>query len=247
MKKIIIVQCQLNTYFSGTKNIERSGNETNEGWIKYRIELFKNYCLKSMKAQTNQWFKFLLRCRPETIPFIKKEMGVLPENIIIVNNRELDNKIIELAKGYEFLYLARVDSDDMWEKHFIDLLHNYSHRPETEVLINQNCYNYDIKSGRLSSFFYRSPQSYVLIYDPEGYTKGKRHYLKRGHGGAILLKHEIINGFNYMDTVHDKNILSIFHPGNWDKWSEIEDKEKIKEILEDFGIINNKEISNGAV
>ena len=146
MKKKIIVRSQLNTYFQGTRNIVRGRNEQNEEWIKCRINLFKNYCLKSMKAQTNQWFSFMLMCREETIPFITKEMGKLPENIIIVGRKQGRNKIIELSKGYEILYLARVDSDDMWEKYFIDRMHNYNHKSETEVLINQGCYNYDIKS-----------------------------------------------------------------------------------------------------
>lgn len=241
MNKKVIIQSQLNTYFQGTKNAGRSRNEQNEEWIKCRINIFKNYCLKSMKAQTNQWFDFILTCREETMPFINKEMGELPENIIIVGKKQSRNKIIELSKGYEILYLARVDSDDMWEKHFVDLLHNHNHKPETKVLINQNCYNYDIESGRMASFFYKSPQSYVLIYKPEEYAKGKNHYLRRGHGGAILLEHEIIAGFNYMDTIHGKNILSIFHPATWENWTEIKDKDDIKNILKDFGLTEGEQ------
>jgi len=236
MNKKIVIKSQLNTYFQTTKNIERKKNEMDEDWIKFRIKLFKDYCLKSMMAQTNQWFDLLLACRRETVTFIKKEMGELPDNIGIISGGEFDNRVNELSKGYDILYLVRVDSDDMWERHFIDLLHNYTHKPETEVLINQNCYNYDIESGRLASFFYESPQSYVLIYKPEEYAKGKRYYLKRGHGGAILRKHEIIKGFNYMDTVHGKNIVSVFHPGTWQQWKEIEDRDDIKNILKEFGI-----------
>lgn len=241
MNKKIIIQSQLNTYFQGTKNAGRSRNEINEDWIKCRINLFKDYCLKSMKAQTNQWFSFILICREETIPFVTKEMGELPENIIIVGRKQGRNKIIELSKGYDTLYLVRVDSDDMWQRHFIDLLHNYNHSPETEVLINQNCYNYDIESGRLASFFYKSPQSYVLVYKSEEYAMGKKHHLLRGHGGAILLKHEIIAGFNYMDTVHGKNIVSVFHPMTWNKWKEIEDKNDIRSILREFGLIEEEQ------
>jgi len=233
MNKKIIIQSGFNVM--GTNKV----NELNEEWLKYRIMLFKGYCLKSLKAQTNQWFTFLLRCRDETIPFIKKEMGdVLPENVLIVGVAEFHKRIEELTKGYEYFYLVRVDSDDMYEKNFVDLLHNYSPKPETEILINQYCYNYEIKSGRLASFFYKSPQSYVLIYKPEEYVKGKRYYLKGGHGGAILLKHEFLSGTNYMDTVHKTNSCSIFHPPNWDKWEEIEDKEEIKKILSNFGVEN---------
>lgn len=242
MNKKIVIKSQLNTYFQTAHNIERDKNELDEDWIKFRIKLFKDYCLKSMKAQTNQLFNLLLACRRETVPFIKKEMGELPDNINITSGGEFDNEVNELSKGHDVLYLVRVDSDDMWEKHFIELLHNYIHKPETEVLINQYCYNYDINSGRLASFFYKSPQSYVLVYKPEEYARGKRHRLLRGHGGAILKKYEIIPGFNYMDTVHGKNIVSIFHPMTWDQWKEIEDKDDIKNILERFGLPGEKEL-----
>jgi len=244
MSKKIIIKSRLNTYFQTTTNMERKGNEMDEDWIRFRIKLFKDYCLRSMIAQMNQSFNLLLTCRGETITFVKKEMGELPENISIISSEEFDNKVNELSKGYDFLYLVRVDSDDMWERHFINLLHDYIPKLETEVLINQNCYNYDISSGRLASFFYKSPQSYVLIYKPEEYAKGKRHYLKRGHGGAILRKHEIIPGFNYMDTVHGKNIVSTFHPGSWQQWEEIEDKDDIKNILADFGISKKEELKD---
>ena len=230
MKKKIIIQCAFNVL---NHNDEK---ELNEDWLKYRVGLFKDYCLKSLEAQTNQWFTALIRCRDETIPFIKGEMGTLPENVLIVGVAEHNEKIEELTEGYNMLYLVRVDSDDMWEKNFIDMLHNYTPKPETEMLINQCCYNYDIKSGRIASFFYTSPQSYVQIYKREEYMKGKRYRLKNGHGGAILLKHEIIAGINYMDTVHKTNTISIFHPPNYNQWKEIEDKDDIKEILKDFGI-----------
>jgi len=235
MDKKIIIFSKLNTYFN-KNNSKRYQNEINEDWLKYRIDLFKNYCLKSIINQTNQYFTFLLQCRQETMPFIQKTMGDLPENILLINPTDFHKKIYELSQDYQYLYLARVDSDDMWIKYFVDTLHNYYHKKETEILINQKCYNYDIYSGRLASFFYKSPQSYVMIYKPEEYKKGFRYTLKRGHGGAILLNHEILEGYNYMDTVHNENILKVFKQNNWENWEEIKDSEKIKSILREFGI-----------
>lgn len=230
MKKKIIIQCAFNVL----NHVDEK--ELNEDWLKYRVDLFKSYCLKSLKAQTNQWFTALIFCRDETISFIRGEMGTLPANVILVGVEEHKKKINELIEGHDMLYLVRVDSDDMWEKNFVDMLHNYTPKPETEILINQNCYNYEISTGRMASFFYISPQSYVQIYEREEYMGGRRYHLKGGHGGAILLKHEILPGANYMDTVHKTNTLSTFHPRNWDNWKEIEDKSDIEEILKDFGI-----------
>lgn len=233
MNKIVIIQIPFNVQGFNKEN------ETNEKWIRYRLMLFVNYNLKSLKAQTNQHFTAILRCRDETIPQVKKEIGAkLPENILIAGVEEYKRKIEELIEDYSYLYLVRMDSDDLYVKYFVDTIQNYSPNPETEVLISQNCYTYDINQDRLAYFFYHSPQSYILIYKTIDYNRGKRYYLKNGHGGAFLLKHELIPGVNYMDTVHQRNDSSYFEGGIGGKknWREIKDKKVIKEILDIFGI-----------
>ena len=229
MNKKIIIESAFNVWGFNIKN------ELNKKWIKYRLRIFADYGLRSLKAQTNQYFTFFLRCRDETIPLIKEEIGeILPENVLIVNEEEYEQGIKELIEDYNYLYLARMDSDDMWVRTFINMLHNYNPKSETEILISLNCYNYEINQKRLASFHHHSPQSYVLIYKTIEYLRGKRYHLKGGHAGAIKLKHELLPGINYMDTIHDNNIISVFKMMK--EWKEIKDKDKIKEILKEFGL-----------
>jgi hypothetical protein len=240
MNKKVIIQMPLNTYIGGKKNSE---NETNEEWIKYRIMLFTGYCLKSLKAQSNQNFTALIKCREETIPFIKKEMGELPDNVLIVGVVEYEQKIKDLIKGHENLYLVRVDSDDMWKKDFIEWLHNYTPKPETELLLNQYCYNYDIYEDRLAFYFLISPQSYVLLYKVSEYLEGKRYSLPGGHRSAIIKIHEIIPGANYLDTIHKVNICSHFlGHGGFKEWREIKEEGEKRSILEEFGLYGKEYI-----
>ena len=233
MNKKVIIQIPFNVQGFNKKN------ELDDKWIRYRLMLFVNYNLKSLKAQTNQHFTALLRCRDETIPRIKELISKeLPENVQIVRVQEYKEKVKELIKDYNYLYLVRMDSDDLYVNAFVDTIQNYSPNPETEVLISQDCYTYDINQKRLAYFFYHSPQSYVLIYKTIEYNRGKRYYLKNGHGGAWLLKHELILGVNYMDTVHQRNDSSYFEgkTGGKKRWCEIQIKEDIAEILNNFGI-----------
>lgn len=229
MNKKIIIQSAFNTM--GFKKED----ELNEEWIKYRLKIFANYTLKSIKIQTNQYFTFLFRCRNETIPLIRKEIGgSLPGNVLIIDELEYDLKVKELIKDFNYLFLVRLSSDDMYIKTFIDMLHNYNPKLETEILINQNCYNYEVNEKRLASFFHLSPQCYVLIYKTIDYLRGKRHSMKQGHADAILLKHELLSGINYMDTVHNKNIISVFKM--MDNWKEIKSQDNINKILKEFGL-----------
>ena len=237
MNKKVIIQIPFNVQGFNKKN------ELDDKWIRYRLMLFVNYNLKSLKAQTNQHFTAILRCRNETIPRIKELIEKdLPENVLIAGIMEYKKKIIELIEGYNYLYLVRMDSDDLYIKTFVDTIQNYSPKPDTEVLISQNCYTYDIIQKRLAYFFYNSPQSFVLIYKTIDYERGKRYFLKNGHGGAILLKYKLIPGVNYMDTVHGRNDSSYFKAGKGGKkkWHEIEDKADIREILSEFGIYTEK-------
>jgi hypothetical protein len=235
MNKIIIIQSPFNCAGFNKEN------EVNEEWIKNRLKVFIDYTLNSLKAQTNQWFTLLLRCREETIPFIKKETeGLLPDNVIIVGKFEYEQKIKDLIKDYNYLYLVRVDSDDLWINTFIDTLHNYTPKPETELLLNQYGYNYDIVQDRMISFYHSSPQSYVLIYRVKEYLEGKRHILSGGHWAAHTKIHEVITGYNYMDTVHGQNTSSTFESFKGQR-VEIKGKDK-EEILAEFGIYKKENI-----
>lgn len=232
MNKKIIIQIPFNI------QCFNPANEINEEWIKYRLRIFADFTLKGLITQTNQYFTALFRCRDETISFIKKEIGnSFPKNILIVGINEYKEQIMELIKDYDYLYLVRLDSDDIYIKTFIDTLQNHPTKIGTEILINQNLYRYDINQKRLVSYFNISPSSYCEIYKTEEYTKGKRYYLKGGHEGAILLKHELISGINYLVTIHEKNNQSIFAIASiFKEWEEIEKEDEIKEILKEFGL-----------
>lgn len=237
MDKKIIFESRFNTYFIGhtdkTKKYNDS-NETKKEWLDFRAELTKKYCIPSLVNQTNQNFMAYFYCRIETIDYLKNIFGELPQNIKLIITGGLPEQLGDIEEKY--LYSVRVDSDDMWEKNIVEKLHNYNHKIDTEVLINQWCYNYDIYNNRLARFFYPSPQSYVLVYNSKEYLEGKRHKLERGHMGAIKLKHEILEGANYMDTIHGTNICSRFDSNTWQQFKEFTNIEEKREILEKFGV-----------
>jgi len=238
MNKKIIIQIPFNVQGFNKEN------ELNEQWIKYRLSIFKAYCLKSLINQTNQFFTAMLRVRNETLSLVQSELkNKLPNNVwVVANNFQVSiRKCIDI-NDYHYLYLARLDSDDCYDKNYIDLLHNYPILKNTEVLISQNCYDYDAVQKRLVSFWYKSPQSYVLIYDTKKYREGLRYTLKNGHGGAIKLKHELLDGYNYLNVIHKKNNECSFHdtdtPGR-KGIKEIKNSSNKRKILKGFGIEAN--------
>lgn len=227
MKKKIIIISSLNTMNFKKKRLEKE-------WIDYRIDIFMKFTMKSLKQQTNQDFQAFILYEKESEVILKEALAKyekLPDNIQFTTLKE-SKQIADNIRGYDFLYLVRIDSDDMYHKSYIQKLHDYMPKEETQVLINQNGYLYDSLNHRLSKYYNESPSPYTLIYKTKDYLANFRYKLQGGHPGAIKLPHEIMDGINFVVTVHAQNTSTQFRPKN--HAGAITDPIKVNQILEDY-------------
>ncbi|WP_134699053.1 glycosyltransferase [Ammoniphilus sp. YIM 78166] len=202
-------------------------------WIDYRMSIFMKYTCKSFKAQTNQDFIALIKYDPQSDKHIQESLNQydkLPANIQFIKAEEFDDHVAEHAIGSDFLYLVRLDSDDMYHRTFVQQLHDAVPKEKTLVLICSKGYKYDCTNQLLSIDPRKSPPFYTLIYKTEEYLKGVRYLLKGGHPGAIKLPHEYMPKQNYVYIIHNRNIRGTF---NQDKVIE-DNPEKIKRLLKRF-------------
>lgn len=204
-------------------------------WIDYRMKIFMLYTLKSLKQQTNQNFLQLLKYDPQSEEQIQKSLSQydkLPANIRFVRySDEYKQEFINYIQGSRQFYLTRLDSDNLYQHEFIEQLHQYQPNENTEVLINQHGYIYDVTSKRLAHFYHFSPSFYSLIYNTDDYLNGKR-YTFRSHRNAIKLKHELLPAGNFMVLVHNNNVLYVFDISTRKKI--IDDPQEISEVLKRF-------------
>ena len=210
-------------------------NKEREEWIKYRMKIFMTYTANSFMRQTNQDFVYFINYDQEAKECVLNELkrySKLPNNIVFTDNYM--EEIKKLIVDYEYLYFVRIDSDDMYQKDYIQKLHDYIPKKETQVLISQNGYIYDIYDGRLGKWSYQSPPFFTFIYKTSDFLKGFRYFLKEGHKSAISLPHEILEGNNFMVIVHDKNTVTIFD-SSFCK-GEIVDRAEKEAIIEDFAL-----------
>lgn len=219
--------------------IEFNSRETSvsrkKDWIDYRMSIFNDFTLQSLRKQTNQDFIALIRYRSSTKGLIDDALSNYPphpSNIIFIGKKKYDNAIKEHAKGYEHLYLVRLDCDDMYHKSFIQQLHDYKPKKNTKALINQKGYVYDYINNRIGNWYYNSPPFYTLIYKTKNYIAGERIPIPSGHCTVIKNPHEIINKINYTVVVHEKNTLNKFD--NHRVGNIITDKKRVNEILSNF-------------
>ncbi|WP_099191486.1 sulfotransferase family 2 domain-containing protein [Tepidibacter mesophilus] len=223
-------------------------------WIDYRINIFMNYTLKSLKNQTNQNFNAYIRYEPSTEDLIKQAISKyqpLPNNIHFVTTYEYNNMVFKIIRGYKFLYEITMSSDDMYHKSFIQQMFDYTPKPNTKILICQNGYIYDSIQKRIAPYFNHSSSFNCLIYSVMDYLNGKRHPMD-GFESAIKLPHEILKDPNYINHSHQNNVAFDFNLETeiWPKidgdvWvnnkgylalmgPEIKDQDKINMILKEF-------------
>ncbi|MGL5692939.1 MAG: glycosyltransferase [Peptostreptococcaceae bacterium] len=227
-EKVVIVEIEFNT--------ERQANYTrrlSKEWIKYRINIFMNYTLQSLINQTNQSFYCFMYYDEKTEDIVKEEIErypKLPSNIII--SSKSSEAMYPYISEYSKLYLVKVDCDDMYHPSYIQQMVDYKEKTGTQVLANKNGYVYDIFNDKLGEWPHKSSPFYTLIYDVESFISGYRHPLKGGHTGILSLSYEYIEKYNYVVTIHDKNVLNTFERHSI---RVIEEDEKDK-IIKDFNI-----------
>lgn len=237
MNRCIVITTTFNVF---NWNIAQITDE----WIHYRMSIYMKYTLRSLIKQTNQNFISFVQYSDQSESLVKQALacfGKLPGNVAFVRQSEWGKKMKDHIKSYDELFVVRLDSDDMYHKSFVQQLHDCKPKQETEVIINQEGYVYDVASHSLLFEHHFSPPFYTLIYNTKQYLNGKRIKLPGGHAGAVQLPHELIRKKNYVRIVHEKNTLQKFVMHNkklgdlrWYSDKCEEDPKKVTDILADF-------------
>ncbi|MDH4620218.1 glycosyltransferase [Brevibacillus sp. AY1] len=209
-------------------------------WIKKRMKIFMKYTRRSLQRQTNQDFVALVEYEDRTRKKINRQLrkySKLPKNIRFVPKSSYQKSIMKRLKGYRYLYLVRLDSDDLYRRSYIHQLKKHRIRKGTSAIINQHGYMYDSKKRRIAPMYAKSPAFYTLIYKVKDYKKGKRYRLRGGHPAVIRLRHEKLRRRNYVHIIHSGNTTSKFRSKRnkiINKKRTVKNRRKVKKILSAF-------------
>ena len=203
-----------NPFWPGFKDVYNDSKKLSQTkeWIEYRIEIFNKYTLRSLKNQTNQNFKCIMRYTRETEELVFNALSKydkLPDNVIFTPDG--DETIYSLIQGYDYMYHIRIDSDNMFSKDYIDILYKTPYYEELECILCQKGYMYEIEGDRLASMEHGSPSFYALVYTVDDFYFGFRHNTEPDHWGAASLTHEAIDTHCYLVVVHEKNVSNSFN------------------------------------
>lgn len=196
-------------------------------WIDYRMDIFMKYTCRSLKNQTNQNFICFIAYDKESETLIKSALGryeKLPNNIRFTTDMKSDT-INEIKKGCDYVYMIRLDSDNMYHPDFIKKLFAIDVSSDTKAILCQNGYVYNVPTNEIAEFYRESPSFYVLLYKPEDYINEKYYKIKGGHMGVIDLNPTILDGYNFVVVVHESNVSNNFKKTFYQRLI-VDDKEK---------------------
>lgn len=182
-------------------------------WIDYRIGIFMNYTGKCFMNQTNQNFLCIIRYNEPSRNLIidaLSKYNSLPSNIMFVTNEEASTIIDNAVNENELLYHVNIDSDNMYETHFIEQVDNYIYEDGIECLLCHDGYIYDTITDRLAKINHYSPSLYVYIYNKETYKQYFKERLFEPHGNAEFHKNVSMEGRTYMLVTHENNLDNQF-------------------------------------
>lgn len=236
-KKIII---SMNLNSMSLNDVPRLSKE----WLEYRIDIFMKYTYKSLINQTNQNFLAIINYdvkSHDTIKNILSKYKKLQSNIIFTPAKSIikkegfceNNLVNRYIKGYDYLYLVTLDTDNMYHPSFVDKLINLKVNPKTQCVISQRGYVYDTIDNNLGVWISISPSFYTLIYKSSDFLNGVRYEIP-SHASAYTLIHEYIKDPTFLVTIHESNARSKFKMYNLS--TVITDLNMKKSILKGFNI-----------
>lgn len=236
-KKIII-----NSTLNVNPRLKEDTQRLTKEWIDKRIDIFYDYTLKSLKAQTNQNFTCYLRYDDTTEAFVLDALDKhekLPDNVKFIQTTKYDEQLAKELKNYEFAYFIRLDSDDMYHKTYVQQMFDYNPQKTTVALINRNGFIYDSINKQVAKCYCKAVTFYTFIYKVKDYLQGNvfnadstdvdnEQYI------ALRVPHEFITKRNYLWHTHSANTVTKFE--NWFTFTteRTDNPYIVNEILKDF-------------
>jgi hypothetical protein len=174
-------------------------------WLKYRIEIFKNYTLKSLLNQTNRDFIHWLSFRPEerTNKMVQQLYALLClieypciftfDGLMFWDDKflsddllarlgktlpELEEQLKDKFEGKRYVLETLVPSDDMYHKDMVESVQAepYSHK---RALIHWNGYVYNQVTNQFGTWNPPKgscPPFYTVMYPLDDFLNPKKHF-----------------------------------------------------------------------
>lgn len=224
------------------RNFPKSNNHDYDNWVKwtkYRIELFKEYCLPSFINQSCKAFKWLIYFdteTPEEFNEFLKELSLF-SFIDICYSKGIDdfteNYIQEVkkrtGKSTKWIITTRIDNDDCLHRDAIKIIQKSFVEKHKFLISLASGFILNINDRTLSHYYFPMSPFLSLIEDPDKEIKGvyEKEHTKWDNLHLSVFKEIGLEYFNkkarksrfilnrplWIQTVHGENVSNSFYRG----------------------------------
>ena len=206
-KHYVFTRFNLLDDFDGLKTVYNNPDIPDpDGWMEHRMELFENFCLPSLKAQTCQNLTWLLSFAKETPQkYIRKCEEYDRVQVIYDYPRTWVRK--NYTEGW--LITSRIDNDDYYEPTFIEQIQNQPNIYPPEI-VDIDYRQLNIATGRFYTSCRATPNSPFLSlweYIEPGQEAKTCYYCSHTNMPNHFRARKIPEPLATM-VIHDRNVIN---------------------------------------
>ncbi len=212
-----------------------------EEWMEDRIQLFKNYCLPSVMAQTNQNFNWLLYFDTTTSENNRAQISALVAPFPRIEVFYIDGmpRLVDSIKEYvtancktDYIITSRIDNDDSISKYFIDEVQKNFNKQDFHAIDFISGYTLNIKPcmiGKKEHIF----NPFISLIEKNVSPKtvwfnDHNHWKKESRITQIQDKRV------WMSVIHEKNKVNEFDGYGNIPWSKLQNEFILSTTINDY-------------
>lgn len=197
----LIIRFSIN--LAGTNIFRKDRNPLNPEYLEKRFSLFTQFCLPSLKNQTNKNFVLILIIDPELKMEYRERLLVLTRNI------GFSTQLVEYKGSFDLNYLLNPNEIDMIKKTQNRTGKQYicTTRLDDDDALNPNYFYYtqrEIQALIDTKLFFK-PFIHTLIYGNYLMIKNEKCYIKKVRKPRLACGLSFINRLNDETTIYSKS------------------------------------------
>jgi len=217
-------------------------------WWTYRLGIYENYCLASIKNQTNKNFVLFMMLKGYSTNFKDKIEQMLIDSklkyvIQIIGETSIEEALKQYLDNIDVVYHTRIDSDDMFHYDVVNEIQSYEYEERRALLFSKG-YCYDCRRNKLQHYYMPAPPFSTIMYPIETYLDEEKQDEYKGFKShdaiGSTMKLIRLSENKFIVNVHDTNRITIYHDDRTIfKGHESETEipaDQVDNILNDFGI-----------
>ena len=188
-------------------------------WWTHRLDIYEQYCLASLKNQTNKNFVIAMTLKGYSVNFKERIEQMLKDSGIkyvlrIVGEMTQEEMMSSFVNDYDIVYHTRIDTDDMFHNDVINEIQSYEYEYR-QALVYQKGYCYDVKRNKLQHYFMPGPPFSTIMFPMDVYVneeKQEEYKQFKSHDALIsAMPYLTLSENKYIVTVHGTNRITEYH------------------------------------